>query len=165
MATFQVPQFIDQKPKIIGPLTLVQFAYIAAASILSFAAFYTFTFFLWIVVTIVLEGIAVFLAFGKVNGQEIPKVIGSAFSYLFKPRVYVWKREMKKSSIDTSSIEKIESIRKNISIQEKLKSIATNIIAGKSFSLTQIKNRQKDRYEDVVFSSTGEKRSVKRVDY
>ena len=79
MATFQVPQFIEEKPKIIGPFTLAQFLYLAAAAAISFASFYVFTFFLWILITIIVGGAAAALAFGKVEGQEMAKIAAKAF--------------------------------------------------------------------------------------
>lgn len=166
MSTFQVPQFIDQKPKIVGPLTLPQFFYIAGAAGIIFACFYIFNFFLWILIGIVVVGIAVALAFGKINGQEMPAVIGAGIKYLIQPRMYTWQRVAEKKTIEYDELEKIEALRKNMSIQDKLKSITLSITTGKFFSPSQFRTEQKKKegYQVATFI-TGEKRVVKRVDY
>ncbi|MFB6212783.1 MAG: PrgI family mobile element protein, partial [Candidatus Magasanikbacteria bacterium] len=53
MAKFQVPQFIEQKPKIVGPLTLQQFIYLASAAAVSFLSFYMFSPLFSVIITIV----------------------------------------------------------------------------------------------------------------
>jgi cellulose synthase/poly-beta-1,6-N-acetylglucosamine synthase-like glycosyltransferase len=165
MATFQVPQFIEEKPKIIGFLTLPQFLYLAAAGGLSFAAFYIFNFFLWIIITIILSGIALSLAFLKIGGQPLPKIIQAAFFFIWQPRKYVWQRAMKEAEYDVSAIEKLEKIRRNMNFQEKLKSITLTITtASKLFSPKAKSEEKKEKYQVVTFA-TGEKGVAKRVDY
>ena len=164
MSTFQVPQFIEQKPKIIGSLTLPQFLYLAAAGGISFLAFYIFNLFFWLMVTAVLAGIAIALAFVKINGQDLPKILQSAFSYLWRPRTYIWQRAVAETVLDVSELEKLKEIRSKIGIQEKLKSIALNITTGKIFSPKKLRQEQKDPYR-VVTHLTGEREVAKKVDY
>ena len=162
MATFQVPQFIEEKAKIIGPLTLSQFFYLAGAAAVSFASFYLFTFFLWLLVTIIVGGVAGTLAFGRVEGQEMPKVARAALGFFIRPRTYTWQRKLETQVFD---VERIEAARKKMKLQEKLKSAILSVTTGKIFSPTFLKNqRQQDRYQ-VVSYMTGEKRIAKRVDY
>ncbi|MCP6720118.1 MAG: PrgI family protein [Patescibacteria group bacterium] len=164
MATFQIPQFIEQKPKIIGPLTLPQFLYLAAAGGMSFASFYIFNFFFGLIVTAILVGAAIALAFVKINGQGLPKILQSAFSYLWRPRTYIWQRAVAQTVLDISELEKLKDIRSKMSIQEKLKSITLNITTGKIFSPKKLREEQKDRYR-VVTHLTGEREVAKNVDY
>jgi hypothetical protein len=56
---FQVPQFIETEDKIIGPLTLKQFFYVAAAALVSFSLFFVLATWLWLLITIILGGVAV----------------------------------------------------------------------------------------------------------
>ena len=111
-------------------------------------------------------GMAVSLAFGKINGQEMPKVIGAGIKYIIQPRVYTWQRIAEKKTIEYDELEKIEGLRKKMSIQDKLKSIALSITTGKFFSPSQSRAEQKKKegYQVATFI-TGEKRAVKRVDY
>ncbi|KKU94491.1 MAG: hypothetical protein UY26_C0001G0043 [Candidatus Jorgensenbacteria bacterium GW2011_GWA1_48_13] len=164
MATFQVPQFIEQKAKIIGPLTLEQFMYIAVAGALSFIAYYVFNFFFWLMVSAVMFVIAVALAFVKVNGQSMPQIIRAGFAYIWKPRTYTWQRAINGGLADLSELEKLEEIRSKIGFQQKLKSIALNVATGKIFSPKKMREEQKDEYR-VVTRMTGEKELAKKINY
>ncbi|MCX6788378.1 MAG: PrgI family protein [Candidatus Jorgensenbacteria bacterium] len=160
MAEFQVPQFIEEKPKIVGPLTIVQFLYIgsgAAISLISYSAFNTI---LWLIISIIVVGISVALAFVKVNGQDLPVVALSAFQFIWGPRKYTWQRAMEQTTFDTSDLEKIQVIRKNISIQDKIKSIALGITTG-SIERTKAGGT---KFQSVTYI-TGEHKVAKRVDY
>jgi len=161
---FQIPQFIEQKAKIIGPLTLIQFLYLAAAGGLIFAFFYVFNFFLWILFSLVVFVIAVAFAFLKINGQDLPKIFVSAFSFIWRPRIYTWQRAMIQTQLDTSAIERIEKMRGALNLQEKLKSFALSITTGKIFSQSKITEAGAERFEAVRFA-TGERKIAKRVDY
>ena len=165
MATFQVPQFIEEKPKIIGPFTLAQFLYLAAAAAISFASFYVFTFFLWILITIIVGGAAAALAFGKVEGQEMAKIAAAALGFFIRPRIYTWQRKLPMQTLDASSIERIEEARKKMRLQEKLQSAILAVTTGKLFSPTFLKNQNQKERQQVVSYMTGERRVAKRVDY
>jgi len=168
MASFQVPQFIEEKPKIISFFTLQQFLLLGGAAIFSIVLYYIFSMFLWIILSSIVVGGAAALAFVKINGQELPKVIRSAFYYYWNPRRYIWERAMEETSIDAGSLEKISSMRRAMSIQEKLKSVADSITTGKIFKpenfLPEGTNLPKGDYEIVTYL-TGEKRAAKRVDF
>lgn len=166
MAQFQIPQFIEEEAKIVGPLTIKQFIYIAIAGGLSFALFYVFTFILWLLISIILLGSATALAFVKINGLSLPEVLTAGFSYLWKPRRYVWQRAMQQTTLDISDVEKIQTIRQNISISDKLKNIAVGVTTGKIFRGGGETPGQpaKERYQ-VVSYLTGEQKVAKRIDY
>lgn len=167
MPRYQVPQFIEEKPKIIGPLTLPQFFYIAGAAAISLFAFYTFSFFFFILISIVAGAVGVSLAFVKVNGQDLPKIILAALNYWQKPNKYVWKRKTETTTLDISSVEKIKAARRDISLQQKIKSAALNIATGKFDLFSGDRNNKEKPKEDyqVVTHSTGERTVAKRVDY
>ncbi|MEK7629964.1 MAG: PrgI family protein [Patescibacteria group bacterium] len=162
MSSFQVPQFIEEKPKIIGFLTLQQFFYVAGAAILSFLSFYVFNFYLWLLTTIIAAGIAIGLAFIKINGQSLPKILLAAVGFVWQPRQFIWQRAIKETELDISQIEKIEAARKSMNLQEKIKSLALDVATGKLFS-PKTKDGD-DKYQVVTFL-TGEKKIAKRVDY
>lgn len=164
MATFQVPQFIEQRAKIIGPFTIEQFLYIAAAGILSFLAFYLFNFFLWLVVTVFFGGIALAFAFVKINGENLPQILRSAFNYYLRPRTYTWQRTVAETILDVAEVEKLQALRNKMSFQEKLKSIALNVTTGKIFSPKKFRDEQKERFQVVTYL-TGEKEVAKKIDY
>lgn len=161
MAEFQVPQFIEEKPKIVGPLTISQFLYLAAAGGVSILGFYILTFTLWLFLSIIVVGAAFALAFVKVNGEDLPAVLLSGFSFIWRPRRYTWQRAMEQTTLDIADLEKIQTLRKNISIQDKIKSLAQSITTG---SILRSKPTTSERYQAVTYL-TGERKVAKRVDY
>jgi len=89
---FQVPQFIEVEDKIIGPLTGKQFFYLLGGA----AIIFLLRLFLdwWAVVVLggPFAGLAVAMAFLKVNGVPFIKVMGNAFNYFFSDKLYLWKK-------------------------------------------------------------------------
>lgn len=162
---FQVPQFIEQKPKIVGFLTLQQFLYLAGGAAVSLFAFYVFNFFLWLLTTAIAGSVAIAFAFVKINGQEFPKLAASAFGFFMKPRMFTWKRAIMQTALNAESIEKLETLRKNMSVQERLKSLALAVSTGKILSaFKQVPDEQGERFQTVTYL-TGEKKVAKRIDY
>jgi len=111
---FQVPQFIDIENKIVGPLSLRQFLYVAAAGGLSFLLFFLdiFKLWSWVMLSSVLVGIGAALAFGKYNGQPFPKIALRAFSFFVRPRLYLWRREIEEVTIELPEIKIPEVLQK-----------------------------------------------------
>ncbi|MCL5006565.1 MAG: PrgI family protein [Patescibacteria group bacterium] len=91
---FQVPQFIETEDKIIGPLTLKQFFYLAAAGFLVFISFFVLQTWLWLIITTVLGGAALAMAFAQVNGRPMLIFVMNAFVYLWEPHSYSYTEEM-----------------------------------------------------------------------
>jgi hypothetical protein len=90
---FRVPQFIDMEDKVIGPLTLKQFAYILGAG--------GFSFLIWTFIPIKLialpliiavAGLFIALAFVKINNRSFGEILESAFTYYTSNKVYTWKQ-------------------------------------------------------------------------
>jgi len=90
---FKVPQFIDMEDKIVGPLTLKQFAYILGAG--------GFSFLLWtfipikiiaVIVIIPVAGLFLALAFLKVNERPFIDTLESAFGYYTSSKIYTWRQ-------------------------------------------------------------------------
>lgn len=165
MPNFQIPQFIEQKAKIVGPFTLAQFLYVAAAAGVSFAAYYIFNLFLWMLITLVAVGAALALAFVKINGQEMPKILQASFNYFLKPKTYTWQRSFAQKTLEVGDLEQIEGLREGMGLEEKLKSIALSIATGRIFSAKDQRLRDKKQEYQAVTFLTGEKRLVKRIDF
>ena len=79
---FRVPQFIDIEDKVIGPLTLRQFAYLLGAG--------GFSFIIWtfipikiiaLVLSVAVSGLFISLAFVKINNRPFADILESAFSF------------------------------------------------------------------------------------
>jgi len=165
---FQVPQYYEVKERIVGPLTLQQFFYIAAACGLSFFFFFAFEFWLWFIVSVFLIGFATALALIEINGQSLTKILFSAFFYYWRPRIFLWQREAEKREIILpEETKQIEEIKKKLSFQQKIKSLGQKILTSRS-PLPGEKpispSRIQERYQ-VFRKATGERQVAKRVDY
>src|SRR3989344_2681258 len=93
---FIVPQFIEREPKIVGPFTFKQFAFVGTAGALTLFLYFFLkdkSFFLFIVVAIFLNGSALALVFLKMGGFPLPLVIKNLFVFLLRPRIYLWKKK------------------------------------------------------------------------
>ncbi len=90
---FQVPQFIDTEDKIVGPLSLRQFAYVGVAGLLSAILYFFVQVWLFLIGALILFGLAVALAFIKIEGRPFANVMVSAFNFYWHPQTYVWKPE------------------------------------------------------------------------
>ncbi len=101
MAQFQVPQFIETEPKIVGPLTLKQFAYIGVAGLLSFFMFFTLRLELWLIITVIMGLIASAFAFLKYNGRPFEVFFLNAAMYIWRPKLYLWQRKDVKPTMPT----------------------------------------------------------------
>lgn len=94
MNTFQVPQFLDIEDRLVGPLTLKQFGFIATAFLLSVGLFYILQFWLWLIITVALAAFAISLAFIKVSGRPAFIVLLNVFEFYWRPRRYIWQHEI-----------------------------------------------------------------------
>ncbi len=90
---FQLPQFIETETKLVGPLTLKQFLWVAGGTVIVFFLFITtqggFIFF-----TAGIPIAAIFLAFAflKIEGIPLINYIAYALSYLLNPKRYIFRK-------------------------------------------------------------------------
>ncbi len=128
---------------------------------MSFVAYFVFNTFLWVTVTLFAGAIAAILAFGKVSGRPVTAILFSAFHYIWKPKVYIWKRKEEIEAMRAAEKEKRGS---------PLQSLWLKITAGKEVvpkrekALPQSPVEEKDKYQ-VFQKTTGERDVARRVDY
>lgn len=89
---YQVPQFIEVEDKIIGPLTGKQFFYLLGGAAIIFLLHLFFQWWLVIILGGPFAGIAVAMAFLKVNGVPFIKIMNNAVNYFFSNRLYLWRK-------------------------------------------------------------------------
>ena len=104
---YQVPQFIEVEDKIFGPFTFKQFAYLAGGAGAAFLAYRLLPFIVGIMVAVPFAAFGAALAFYKVNGRPFVDVLQSAFEYVTKNRLYIWKKEEKKPKTEAEAEEKV----------------------------------------------------------
>ncbi|MCL5017086.1 MAG: PrgI family protein [Patescibacteria group bacterium] len=167
---FQVPQFIDTEDKIIGPLTLKQFVYITIGAGLSFFLFFFFNLWLWAFSIVLINTATISLAFIKINGIPLPKIVSAAIGYFWKPKFYLWKKT-------AAPGQKIEKTKEPAQIKEganPLNDIWQKLLTSKTPIPAREKTTQpaifdqfrshQEKYE-VFRKITGEKEMARRVDY
>ncbi|NCN52911.1 PrgI family protein [Candidatus Wolfebacteria bacterium] len=167
---FQVPQFIETEDKIIGPLTLKQFLYIALGAGIIFLFFFFLELWLWIILAVIIGSISAAFAFIKVNGRPLSVAFLSAVGFYWKPRVYLWKKEDLTTEEDNLNINEERFILKS-----KLNNLLNQLKTSKeplpkrekSFKKPLIADREKSSKErfEMMRKITGEKELAKRVDY
>ena len=93
---YQVPQFTEIEDKIIGPLTIKQFVYIAGGGGMAFVVYTFLPIYISVILIAAVGGLALALAFYKVNNKPFIDFLESAFLYYTKQNLYIWKKEEKK---------------------------------------------------------------------
>ena len=88
---YQVPQFIEVEDKIIGPLTLRQFIYVAGAAGLVVIFFSYLPFLFAALLSLPVAGFGVALAFYKINGKPFIEVLEAGFNYYTGKKLLLWK--------------------------------------------------------------------------
>ena len=169
---FQVPQFIETEDKIVGPLTLRQFLYIASGAGLSFILFFFLNTGLWIFFTFFIAMIAVSFAFIRVNGRPLSVAFLYATKYYWKPRKYLWQRETKILKAAAPKLpeteSKISQLKSRLdSLWEQLKTSKEPIPKREKKAEPSILDRTKSSKErfEMMRKITGEREMARRVDY
>lgn len=94
---YHVPQFIEVEDKIVGPLTLRQFIYIAGAGGLCVVFFTYFSLVFAILLSIPVVAFAAALAFYKVNGKSFIEILEAGFNYYTSAKLFLWKHHETKA--------------------------------------------------------------------
>ncbi len=92
---YKIPRYIDYEARIFGPASFKQFLFLLAGMItVGFLWLLTDSLFIFFFLTLIVSGISLTLAFGKINGQPIVTMIGKfiAFKTTGK-KTYFWKKK------------------------------------------------------------------------
>mgnify|MGYP003393063378 CR=1 FL=1 len=90
---YQVPQFIEVEDKIIGPLTLKQFIYIAGAGGLCVVFFVYLPILFAFLLSAPVAALAAALAFYRVNGKSFIEMLEAGFNYYTGAKLFLWKHK------------------------------------------------------------------------
>lgn len=114
MDQFVVPQFIEVEDKIFGPVTTRQFLILLSAGLLLFIIFKLADIALFIFLAIIIGGIALVLAFVKINGQPFHYFLLNIFQTLRRPSRRIWYKSFSKAeleeSIKSGKVEMVEAV-------------------------------------------------------
>jgi membrane protein implicated in regulation of membrane protease activity len=124
---FNVPQFIDMEDRIVGPLTAKQLGWLVLGGILLLILWNFLNTMIFIISAIFISLIVIALVFLKPHGLPLTHFVVASFSFISKPKIYIWKKDTKKLKLEKSSQKKIE--RKKIIKQkpdsDKIKNISS----------------------------------------
>ncbi len=132
---YQVPQFIEVEDKIIGPLTLKQFLYLAFAGAILFVLWFLFNFYIWIIVALPIAALAAAFAFLKINDRPFVYFFLAIVKYFNKPKLYIFSsapREALKEQMPKKEAIKTETpeITDKKITPSKLKELALKLDVG-----------------------------------
>lgn len=103
---FKVPQSIDLEDKIVGPLTLKQFAYILIGGMIDYLSYfflkdvYLFVHYdVLILVILVSSTVAIALAFVKIQDQPFAHFLTALASYMTRPKIRLWQKDIEDPDI------------------------------------------------------------------
>lgn len=150
---------------------------------MAFLAFKTLPFLAGAIIAILSLGGTLALALVKINGQPLPRIAFAAAGFFWKPRLYLWKREVKERVIEVPEFKNIKPTpppvpeEHIIDQRNTLKQFTAQMpsINKLSTDLTTTKNPIPQREKIVpaavterlsVFrKQTGEREVAKRVDF
>jgi len=127
---YQVPQFIDIEDRIIGPLTLKQFIYLAFAAVILFVFWFLFKFYIWIIVALPITVLAFAFAFLKINDRPFIYFFIAAVFYFIKPKLYIFgevAEEIRKNVLPEPKPAPVETPENAKVTRSKLKELALSL--------------------------------------
>ncbi len=128
---FTVPKFIDQDPKIVGPFTFKEFAYLAVSVGLGLILYFALPLFLFLIAAAILMSGSLSLIFLKPNGRPLPVLLKNLFVFLSTPKIYLWK----KKQVPLKIIEKKEVEREKTKERSPFKIVEKSLLKKLSYQM------------------------------
>lgn len=128
---FQVPQFIEVEDKIFGPLTVVQFIYVAGGVGFFVALWLVLPLWAAVILGAPVTAFGLALAFYRVNDRPFIAVLQSGFEYFLKDKLYIWDKQ-KKTPEKTLPV---ESVRDEDDVAKYVPATSSNKIKDLAWSL------------------------------
>lgn len=164
---YQVPQFIETEDKIVGPLSLRQFMYVAAGVGLSGLLYFVLQTWLWAILSILIVGSTGAIAFVRVQGRPLTRIVASAFHYYWRPQTYVWKPAQPKINMpaeiphETPSRPLIERVAEGMALHKTWENVQT----GEKISDRQFTEKKMYGRYQIFQKMEGDRQAARRVDY
>ena len=186
---FQVPQFIDTEDKIVGPLTLRQFIYIAVAFGIFALLYFTVQTWVALVLGVLILGIAGAFSFIKIEGRPLVDIALAAAGFFWKPQTYIWQPEhpavqapstkhqapseggfslekmLANMALKKQWIEEKPLTREQASTGETLHKKWETMQTGQTANPEKVIERKMDSRYMIFERRSGERRAARRVDY
>jgi len=130
---YLVPRFIEEETKVIGNLSLWQVLILggATAIVLTILSVKK-SFLLSLLAAIIFGGPAAFLAFGRINGEPVPRIIFLAIKFSSSPKLYKWEKGGKEAIyLKEYQVFVKEQKKKFVPQESKIKKISFLLETGK----------------------------------
>lgn len=114
MQQFVVPQFITVENKIFGPVTVRQFLILLVAGGLIFIFNRLFELYLFAVLTFLVGGAALIIAFVKIRGQTFHYFLLNFFAFLRLPTMRIWNKTYTDAELNALRKETVEEVIKTV---------------------------------------------------
>lgn len=112
---FTIPKFIEEEPKIIGPLTFKQFLFLAGATGLCALLYFLLPFLLFLPLAVLIMAGGGALAFLKIESHSLPVLAKNFFFFSTSPKIYLWKQ----SALPPKLMKKKETAKKKIEAKKE----------------------------------------------
>ena len=95
MKQYNIPQFVDSEDKIVGQITLRQFAVLAIGVVIGgFLWYFKPNIPVFIITIIPVVVASIIFAFIKINGQNFDIFLTNVIIYILKPTLFLWSRDI-----------------------------------------------------------------------
>ncbi len=101
---FEVPQFTDIEPKVVGPLTWKQFVYLAGGAGFLLMIYLSLPKIFFLMIGIPVGVFSGSLAFHKVNDRPLSFFVEAVVNYILKNKLYLWRREKMQNIIEHNNV-------------------------------------------------------------
>lgn len=125
-----MPQNIDMRDRVVGPLTMVQFLYAVFGGAIAYISLNTLPKPLSYIVAVLVVIFVVCLIFVKINERPFLNFMGDLFLFTTRPRIRLWSKTNQPIKVDIyqspNANKNKQNLRKNIS-KEQLAKLATTL--------------------------------------
>lgn len=124
---YELPQFINIEDKIFGPFSFSQFVYLAGGGASAYVLWQILPTIIAIFFIIPIVGLALALAFYKVNNRPFIFMIQAGAAHLFRSKFYLWQQKKQQKLSDKPKSNPAEEFIPTTRGQSELKQIAFNL--------------------------------------
>ena len=122
--TFTVPQFVDVESKVIGAITARQFMIMLAGSILIGICYKIFTFWIFVILGILIFSISGIFAFAKINGRPFHFFVLNFIQTSKRPNIRVWDNRNSIKDQEEIDVEKVTKEQKKEEFEKEALSLS-----------------------------------------
>lgn len=164
---FQIPQFITSEDRIIGPLTIRQFIYVVIAGGFCFVLFFTVKPWLFVLLSAIFLGAALALGMVQISGRPLTHVIRAAFSFYWKPQLYLWQSQRAELDRHKAPLESLSiggGTAEDVMAGSALRNAWQKLQTGSKMSNQQFFGKTEERYQ-IFQKLAGDRQAARRIDY